>query len=205
MMRLAILLVAAIAVQACAATPKPAATAAPDWRSVATQQDRARLHDWRKAFVEGLDAARAGGHAAEIAREGDLLAPDAALRDPAIPVGAYRCRTIKLGNKSGGALTYVAYPAFDCRVADVGMQRMLTKLNGSQRPSGRLFAPEDRRQVFLGTLALGDETRSIVYGRDPDRDMVGAIERIGVRKWRLVLPYPGFESTIDVIELAPAT
>jgi hypothetical protein len=34
--------------------------------------------------------------------------------------------------------------------------------------------------------------------------MAGLVERIGARRWRLVLPYPRFESTLDVIEIVPA-
>jgi hypothetical protein len=33
--------------------------------------------------------------------------------------------------------------------------------------------------------------------------MVGVVERIGENRWRLVLPYPHFESTIDILELVP--
>jgi hypothetical protein len=58
--------------------------------------------------------------------------------------------------------------------------------------------------VFLGTLQLGDEQRALQYGRDRERDMAGVVERIGERRWRLVLPYPHFESTIDIVELVPA-
>ena len=61
------------------------------------------------------------------------------------------------------------------------------------------------RQVFLGTLVLGDEQRAIPYGADTDRDLAGFIERMGPRKYRLILPYPRFESLIDVVELVPAT
>ena len=57
---------------------------------------------WRKA--------RAGGHSAEIAREGALLEPDAALRGVAPPPGDYRCRVLKLGGQGEGMLDYVAYP-----------------------------------------------------------------------------------------------
>jgi hypothetical protein len=42
------------------------------------------------------------------------------------------------------------------------------------------------------------------YGRDADRDLAGWVERVGERRWRLILPYPRFESTIDVVELVPA-
>ena len=38
-----------------------------------------RLRDWRATFVAALEAARKAGHGAEIAREGALLDPDAAL------------------------------------------------------------------------------------------------------------------------------
>ncbi len=58
--------------------------------------------------------------------------------------------------------------------------------------------------VFLGVLELGDETRPHVYGRDELRDMAGTFERIGEARWRLVLPYPHFESLVDVIEIVPA-
>ena len=63
----------------------------------------------------------------------------------------------------------------------------------------------DRRQIFLGTMMLGDETRPMDYGRDSMRDMAGAVERIGPNRWRLILPYPNFESVMDVIELVPQT
>ena len=77
------------------------------------------------------------------------------------------------------------------------------KLTGSQRPLGLLLPYVGQRMVFLGTLQLGDESRALQYGRDRERDMAGVIERIGEDKWRLVFPYPHFESTIDVLELVP--
>ena len=175
------------------------------WRSIATNEDRRRLHDCRDAFVEALAEARAGGFAAEVAREAVLLRPDAALARPAIPNGRYRCRTLKLGNRGGAGLAFVAYRPFDCSVDTGRFGQIFIKTSGSQRPSGRLFPGDDRKLVFLGTMLLGDETRAMRYGRDPDRDMAGAVERIGPRKWRLILPYPRFESTLDVVELIPAT
>lgn len=175
------------------------------WRSIATNDDRRRLHDWRDAFVEALAEARAGGFGAEIARESTLLRPDAALARPAIPNGRYRCRTLKLGNRGGAGLAFVGYRAFDCSVDTGRFGQVFTKTGGSQRPSGRLFPGDDRKLIFLGTMLLGDETRAMRYGIDPGRDMAGAVERIGPRKWRLILPYPRFESTLDVVELIPAS
>jgi hypothetical protein len=34
--------------------------------------------------------------------------------------------------------------------------------------------------------------------------LAGYIERIGDKRWRLVLPYPRFESLLDVVEIVPA-
>ena len=37
------------------------------------------------------------------------------------------------------------------------------------------------------------------------RDMAGYVERVGEKRWRLVLPWPKFELILDVIELVPST
>ena len=34
--------------------------------------------------------------------------------------------------------------------------------------------------------------------------MAGYVERVGEKRWRLVLPWPKFESIVDVVELVPA-
>ena len=174
-----------------------------NWRGVVTTGDRERLREWRTAFAAALTRARSG-HAAEIAREGVLLEPDAALGGPPIPNGHYKCRMIKLGAKSEGMLDFVAYPAFDCRIRQEKELQGFAKLTGSQRHVGLIFPGDALRQVLLGTLVLGDETRAMQYGRDPDRDIAGYVERIGPNRWRLVLPYPHFESLTDVLELTPA-
>ena len=173
------------------------------WRDVATERDRERLREWRSTWIEALREARAAGHSSEIAREGVLLHPDAALLRPAPPVGDYRCRVIKVGGQ-GDLLDYIAYPAFRCRIRpERGGRLSFVKLTGSQRPIGMIYPDATRRMVFLGTLQLGDERRSLRYGVDPERDMAGIVERIGERRWRLVFPRPTFESIVDVLELVP--
>jgi hypothetical protein len=174
-----------------------------DWRAVATSDDRDRLRDWRNAFVSGLEAARAAGHAGAIAREGALLEPDSALGGGPIPNGAYRCRMIKLGAKSPGLLDYVSYPAFACRIRQERDLQGFAKLTGSQRQVGLFFPGDAMRQIFLGTLVLGDERRAMHYGRDRERDVAGFVERIGPSRWRLLMPRPHFESQVDVLELVP--
>ena len=204
---LALLLTTALL--ACAQDEVGSAAATPavaNWRNVATSSDRERLRDWRDAWTEGLAAARSG-NAAEIAAEGVLFDPDAALTGPSPPPGDYRCRTLKIGAKSEGLLDYVAYPAFKCRIEPAGPEGTMgfTKLTGSQRPVGRLFPDNTRRMIFLGTIQLGDERGIMRYGRDTDRDMIALLERIGDRRWRLVFPRPHFESVVDVIELVPSS
>lgn len=176
-----------------------------DWTRVATQADRDRLHGWRAAFAQGLSEARAGGAGAQIATEGSLLAPDAALPGPALPNGNYACRTIKLGARTAGMRRFGSYPAAACRVrAERGIQQ-LAQFAGQQRPVGLVFPADALRSVFLGTLILADENRAMQYGGDPDRDMAGYVERIGARRWRLILPRPALESQIEIIELVPAS
>ena len=195
-----------LAIAACASSetgPAAAVPAAASWRSIATEFDRERMRKWRTAWVRAVAQARSGGHGAEVANEGILLEPDAALKGVAPPPGDYRCRVVKVGARSEGLLGFVAYPAFDCRISAGAGPMDFVKLTGSQRPVGRLFADSDRRLIFLGTLQLGDERGTLRYGHDRQRDMIGLLERIGERRWRLAFPYPAFESTLDVIELLP--
>ena len=205
----ALLLLAAVAIcSSCSVIEQPSGMIArwtSAWRDVATTGDKERLRDWRKSFVTALDEARKAGHASDIAREGALLDPDAALGGAKIGNGTFRCRVIKLGAKSEANLAFVAYGPFDCRVrAERDLQR-LTKVGGSQRYVGLIFPGDALRQVFLGTLALGDERRALQYGQDETRDVAGYVERIGPGRWRLVMPKPHFESELDVMELVPVS
>jgi hypothetical protein len=175
-----------------------------DWRAIASATDRGRLRDWRSTFVKAVAAARRA-NAGEVEREGVLLQPDAALGGGPIPNGMYRCRVIKLGAKSQGLLDHVSYPAFSCRITpEHGLQKF-RKLSGSQRQVGIIFPGDPLRQVFLGTLALGDELGALQYGLDETRSVAGFVERIGPNRWRLIMPQPHYESQLDVMELVPAS
>ena len=172
------------------------------WQQVATEADRQRLRDWRTAFSRALVQARAGDHEADVEREGKLLEPDAALGGP-LPNGDYRCRVVKVGAKDEGLLNFVAYPAFRCRISQQGKLQHFDKLTGSQRHHGTIYYADELRSVFLGTMVLADETRAYQYGVDPERDLAGWVERIGDQRWRVIFPFPHYESTLDVIELVP--
>jgi hypothetical protein len=182
-MRRALLLIAlGLAAGACDVIEQPAGLIArwtTSYKDVISENDRTRLRDWRKTFETALDGARKSGHSVEIAREGALLDPEDAVLD------------------------YVAYPGFECRVrAERNLQR-LTKVSGSQRYVGLIFPLDAIREVFLGTLVLGDERRAMQYRQDEKRDVAGYIERIGPNRWRLIMPQPHFESHLDVMELVP--
>ena len=178
------------------------AAVATDWRRVATGADRVRLTRARAAWLAALAKARGAG--APLAREGALFDPDAALDTPVPPAGDYRCRTIKLGARAQGLLDYVAYPWFACRISGADDGVRLEKRTGSQRQAGRILVADARRAVFLGTLALGDERAWVPYGRDRARDVAGWVERSGPVRWRVAMPYPAYESVLDVLELVPA-
>ena len=208
MRRIALAAVAILASPGCAQLRGPSeAIAQPvrDWHSVASVSDRERLRGWRSSFVDALRSARTGGHSADIAREGALLDPDAALGGGPIPNGTYQCRIIKLGNKGAGSLSFVAYPGFSCRIKPDRELQDFAKLTGSQRQVGSIFPGDPLRQVFLGTIVLGDEARAMRYGRDTERDVAGYVERVGPSRWRLIMPRPHFESQMDVMELVPSS
>ena len=172
------------------ATEPRCVTAAP-WRRHATEADRQRLRDARAAWTEALGPTVATAAAAPV---DPLFDPDRALETPLPPAGAYRCRLVGVG---AGA----AAPAWGR--CEVGVDS-LVKLDGPQRPTGKLFADSPTRGVFLGTIMLGDESRPVGYGRDRMRDLIGVVERIDAQRWRVALPRRAFGSTLDVIELVPA-
>ena len=207
-MRRLLLLALVLAAGGCNVIEQPSGLI-PRWttayRQVISEDDRVRLRDWRKSFESGLDAARKGGHAADIAREGALLDPDAALAGPAIPNGIYRCRVIKLGAQEGDGRVYFAAPTSTCRIRQERDLQRLGKLSGDQRYAGLIFHGDAIRNVFLGTLVLADEQRALQYGQDKKRDVAGYIERIGPDRWRLVMPQPHFESRAGVMELGPVS
>lgn len=187
--------------------PEPdAGPIAPDWQANIRDYDRDRLGRLDDAWQTALDQAIRDGHRAKLRDLGALADPDAALRDPLPPAGNYRCRTIKLGARDGGpGISYLGYTWFNCRIDRVSRGLKLTKTSGSQRQAGLIFPDTARRGVFLGAISLGSEPTATVYGgRDADRNVVGVVERIGPARWRLVQPWPRFESNLDLLELVPA-
>lgn len=183
-----------------------AKAAPPDWRAMATPADRQRIRTWRDSWTQALDEVAAAGDSSRLGPLGVLMQPDAALANPAPPPGDYLCRSYKLGAQApdaAGKDSVVAGPPATCRIAREQDVLSFARLSGAQKPTGFLLPDDDRRLIFLGTMMLGDERRALDYGSDPERDMAGAFERVGPQRWRLVLPFPHWESTLEVIELTP--
>ena len=204
---LATLLCGCAALLGCAGKKHPPTTsdvaAAPNWQLVATDEDRDRLRGWRDTWLAAVAKARKGGRGADIDRLGVLADPDRALTDPLPPAGAYRCTVYKIGAAGTATADFTAFDATDCEIATNGGVSEYRKTGGVQRPAGLLY-PDGARAIFLGTMVYGDEVRPFRYGQDRLRNMAGYIERIGDKRWRLVLPAPQFESQLDIIDIVPA-
>jgi Domain of unknown function (DUF4893) len=201
------LMATALMMSGCGGKERPEPKVAPvatNWRSIITGTDQNRLRDWRDSFVQALSKARGSGNGESMAREGVLLDPDAGLPTPAFDAGQYRCRAIKIGGKGRMMGDYVVFPATPCSVTHEGQVLGFAKSGGTQRPVGLIFPAEGGKMIFLGTLVLGDEIRALEYGRDRDRDMVGALERVSEGRWRMILPYPRFDGVMEIIEITRA-
>ena len=202
---------AVLTLAACASTPAPPPPPSGpgggvlrDWRGIVTATDRDRYQRRDAAWSLALQQARRQTGSGDLNGLGDLIDADAARASVTPPVGDYRCRTVKLGSQGGeDGLGYVVYDWFDCRIEQTPKGLKFSKTTGSQRPSGLLFPENDRHMVMLGSMALASEPAANSYGRRPDRDLVAVLERIGERRWRLVIPWPQNESNLDLIELVP--
>lgn len=201
---------------ACASTPPPppppdapgatGGAVLSDWRALVSAADRDRYQRRDAAWTLALQQAKRQPGSGDLTSLGELIEPGAARPSVAPPAGNYRCRTVKLGSQGGEqGLGYVVYGWFACRIEQTSDGLKFTKLTGSQRPGGLFYPENDRQMVFLGSMALASEPVIRAYGQRPERDMVGAVERIGERRWRLVIPWPMNESNLDLIELVPAS
>lgn len=211
---MALSLLASLVLAACASTPPPpppppggsgGPVALRDWRGIVTAGDRDRYSRREAAWSLALQQARRQPGSGDLTGLGDLLDPRAARTSVAPPPGDYRCRTVKLGSQGGEeGLGFVVYGWFACRIEATPNGLKFSKLTGSQRHGGLLFPENDRQMVMLGSLALAEEPPANSYGQRPDRDLIAVLERIGDRRWRLVIPWPQAESNLDLIELVPA-
>jgi len=174
------------------------------WQEAATEHDRNRILKWKDALREGREQAgtTAEGRAAILARA-PLFSDSYREEYAALSAGLYNCSVTKLGDKGSIGLPYIAYPAFKCRVVDFGSRKHFTKLTGSQRSIGWIYKDTKTQSVFLGSLIYGYEDRLVPYGKTKERDQAAVVQRIGPKRWRMVFPFPYYESRVDVMELTP--
>lgn len=187
---------AAAVVAALFCTPSAA-----NWQEEVSAYDQGRLARLDEARAKGLAEARAGR---------DIGAIRSVLDAERRPVsadklrGEWRCRTMKLG----GATPDIVYSWFRCRVSERGDRLFFEKESGSQRLRGYLYPHESGDYVLLGGLSTKGEPPHAYSGNGPAAgaettpdDAVGLLVSTGRGSARVELPYPGAESTFDVIEM----
>lgn len=188
--------------------PPDAAQAAPAsgaaWKGLAGPTDEARINRLPEAWSEGLRGARTGRFTAVLREEGSLLVANSALPRPAPTPGSYHCRLIRLNESGPRSPALERYKPFFCYVEVENDLLTIVKQTGTERPAGRLWEDDGReRLIFLGSLASGEREKPKAYGEDPNRDLVGVLERFAPMRWRLLIPFPRSGAKLDVYELSP--
>ena len=176
----------------------------PAWRGIMHPEDQNRLSDVETAWMRALDEARGGGFTRRLASEGALLEPDSALPRAALPPGSYRCRLIRIAPATRRQRALTTRGPYFCHVGADGPMLSLTQQTGTERPGGYLWEDGDQRMIFIGATARGREEVPPAYGDNAERNVVGILERIGPFRYRLVMPDPGGDATLEVLELVPA-
>lgn len=201
---------ASVLLAACGHKPKPASAAvrAQPWQRIIDDSDRKRLATLYGAWTRSLADVQKAGQLSAVTALGDLAVPDAGRAAPPPTPGSYRCRSIKLGNREDGIVrnptpVVIAAPYRQCTILAGGGLLYFDEGPGGQRIAGNLY-PDGDRLVFLGSMALAGEAGAMAYGADGDRDQVGVLQAIGDRRWRLELPWPMWQSNMQVIEIVPA-
>lgn len=174
------------------------------WRSIIHPDDRIRLLGLWPAWTTAKAAAIEHGKTAEWVALGPLADPAAVPEGNWPTAGAYRCRLVKLGARLAGMPDVAPAREFPCAVTIDGGVIGFAAEGIFQSSTGR-FYPDGERMVYLGAMTLRNDMSHFAYGADPDRNQVGVLERIGPARWRLALPWPRFQSTIDVVDIVPAS
>lgn len=180
----------------------PAVELETGWRTILTSEDAQRLSQLPQTWKSALASSRR--YQKQILSEGDLLVANAARSHPAPSPGSYRCRLVKLGAPVGAEPPFRLFSEFFCYIrGDVGSTLFFAKQTGTERPGGWLHPDGDRQLVLTGAKQRPGSDTQLTYGSEPERDLVGVVERIGPFRWRLVLPWRGTSVGLDVYELTP--
>lgn len=181
--------------------PPQDAAPAPGWHAMVSPDDRALIDGLPDIWGRILRAVPAR-HRPALAAEGELLQPAAARQHPMVPPGSYHCRLVRL-QPADRTRPVQSFKEFFCYVrGEEDNQLSFTKQTGTELPGGWLHADGDRRLVLVGAKQREAGDNSLSYGDNPGRNLVGAVERTGPFRWRLVLPQRTGKS-LDVYELTP--
>ena len=203
-----LLLLALLApLSACVTGPRP-----PPWQLVILPADRQRLAALWDAWTRALATADKAGDAKALAAVAPLADPKAAVSGELPGPGVYKCRSLRLGIRADrmvpsaptGPAMLLTEPAL-CTISKRGRPLWFEQGEGVQRVGGQLYPDPGRtdgdRLVFLGSMALPGEAGFMQYGADADRNQVGVIRPLGPGLWRLELPWPMWQSDLEVIEI----
>jgi hypothetical protein len=176
----------------------------PAWRGIVQPADLDRLARLGSAWEQALALARATGASRRVRGEGVLLDPAIALPRAALPPGSYRCRLIRIGAVRRGRGAYAVQGPFFCFVGAEEANLSFTQQTGSDRPGGYIYDDLDNRQILIAARARGREQLPPAYSEQPERDVVGVVERIGNFRYRIVIPWPRNGAILEVMELIAA-
>jgi hypothetical protein len=196
----------------------PVAAAKPtSWQENATAADRKRLARLWEAWTHALAEVEASGETPALQALGPVAVPDPATmnanaadrvatpaKGPLPQPGVYACRKIRLGQQDSKtkAPRVQSGEVRPCRITMQDGTLWFEQDVGASRLGGRLF-PDGDRLVFLGTTALPGEMGMMPYAADPERNAVGALRALGPAHWRLELPWPVWQSNLDLIDITP--
>jgi hypothetical protein len=170
---------------------------AADLPAFLSETDRDRLENFaanRSAAIAEAQGGASESFAKELAQDrktlAGVLAGDAQEIGEADILGAWRCRTLKLG----GNLPLVAYPYFQCRIAREQGKLIFQKTSGSQLTKGQLLKAQADGYVYVGATNGN-------YGEKEQENEVAYLFKVGAKRLRLEFPKPHYESEFNIMEL----
>jgi hypothetical protein len=176
------------------------------WQEQISEADRKRLAGLWSAWTRALNQAATAGEAARLAELGPLVVADAATPAAFPGPGEYLCRSIRIGhreaNRAAGMPAVSVGQPQPCTISPKKGLFWLEQTAGADRVGGTLYPDEDR-MVFLGSKAMHGEMGMRPYGSDATRDQVGVVRALGDGHWRLELPWPHWQSNLEIVEILP--
>jgi hypothetical protein len=187
-------------------TPSPREMRSLSWQEQISEADRKRLAGLWNAWTRALNQAANAGESARLAELGPLAVAEATVKAAFPTPGSYTCSNARIGHRESSRPTTVPVVDIDaaqpCTITAKKGLFWLEQSGGPARLGGMLYPDEDR-MVFLGSKALRGEMGMRAYGSDVTRDQVGVLRALGEGHWRLELPWPHWQSNLELVEIRP--